>query len=114
MHTHTCIYTYCNILELFSHTGINALFSGEFYQISFVPAAFDIILPPLVNYLIKLKPKIGFPPDPQVYIGTYSALGVEVRIFSNDNVLYLTNDEKTNTTMDYKDKNRMQASAVYL
>lgn len=90
------------------HLGINALFSGEFDGISFVPAAFDIILPPIVNYLIKLKPKIGFPPDPQVYIGTYSALGVEVRIFSNNNVIYGTNDGKTNTTMDYKDKNRMQ------
>ena len=93
---------------LVPHTiGINALFSGGFEGSLFASKAFDILLPPFVSYLSSLPPKLGFPPNPEVYTGTFVGEGVQVIVFAKDNVLYGRSGNRTES-IDYWEPNRMQ------
>ncbi len=89
--------------------GINALFSGAFESSIFAAKAFDILIPPFVSYLSSLQPNLRYPPNPQVYTGTFVGDGVEVTIFSQGRLqpLYGRAGNRTER-LDYFGEDKMQ------
>lgn len=71
--------------------GINALFSGSVDDANIANKAYDIFLPALTSFLSENVPHVPAPPDPQVYIGQFSALNnaTTATIFVKDNEMYL-------------------------
>ena len=56
---------------IFSSIGVNVLFSGGADEFSLSNEAYATIIPAFVSALVPLNPRYPYPPDPQVYEGTY-------------------------------------------
>lgn len=89
--------------------GVNALFSGSFDEFTFASKAYDIILPPLVSYLTRNQPNIPFPPNPEVYMGDFSAAGgLTAHIFAKSSTLYLSVNGQQTVYLVYGQVNMFQ------
>lgn len=58
-------------------------------------------MPPLVSYLTRNQPNIPFPPNPEVYMGDFSAAGgLTAHIFAKSSTLYLSvNGQQSHQTV---------------
>ena len=75
----------------FSSIGMNVLFSGGVDEFSLSYEAYGTIIPAFVSALVPLKPRYPYPPDPQVYEGTYKfAQLATIEIDTYDQQLLLT------------------------
>lgn len=70
---------------------MNVLFSGGVDEFSLSNEAYGTIIPAFVSALVPLKPRYPYPPDPQVYEGTYKfAQLATIELDTYDQQLLLT------------------------
>ena len=94
---------------------MNILFSGTVNEFRISNEAYHVLIPAMVEALTELQTTYPYPPDPEVYEGEYSLIGIpgqpNVNIVTFQDQLLMTGP--FNVFLAYRDPLHLQVTLQY-